>query len=142
MQETQMDERSQKGLFLSVILFLIAVILLLSTAFIGILFAVCYLPFTKDEKLADYFIDVALVLDQSGNVIMQHALNALLLKDQQAGYRFGNKKETISSVIGKNQLLNNLNGLGRAVNYFLDKLDPHHAMDSIQYDVKKRRETI
>ena len=142
MQKNQMDERQQKGLFLSVILFFTATLLLLTTAIIGIIYAIFYLPFVKKQKLSHYFIDVALVLDQSGNVIMQHVLNALLLKDASEGYRFGNKKETISSVIGKNQMLQNLSILGRLLNKLLDSLDPNHAMDSIQYDVKKRGETM
>jgi hypothetical protein len=138
MQTELLDERQQKGLFLSVILFLTATILLLTTAIFGIVYALFYLPFTKGQKLSQYFIDVALVLDQSGNVIMQHALNAILLKNAAEGYRFGNKKETISSVIGKNQLLHNLSVTGKCLNSILDFLDPHHAMDSIQHDVKKR----
>ena len=136
MQTELLDERQQKGLFLSVILFLTATILLLTTAIFGIVYALFYLPFTKGQKLSQYFIDVALVLDQSGNVIMQHVLNALLLKDASEGYRFGNKKETISSVIGKNSLTHTLSPLGKALNAFLNRLDKDHSLNSIIYDVK------
>jgi hypothetical protein len=49
---------------------------------------------------------------------------------------FGNKKETISSVIGKNKLTNTLSPLGKALNAFLNYIDKNHSLNSIIYDVK------
>lgn len=79
---------------------------------------------------------MALVLDEVGNVTMQHLLNDLLLIQKEHTYLFGNKNETISSVIGKNSLTNTLSPLGRALNSFLNFLDKDHSLNSIIYDVK------
>jgi 8-oxo-dGTP diphosphatase len=67
---------------------------------------------------------------------MQHLLNDTLLIAHQDTYLFGNKKETISSVIGKNHLTNTLSPLGKALNTFLNFIDKDHSMNSIIYDVK------
>jgi hypothetical protein len=83
-----------------------------------------------------YFVEVALVLDEVGNVTMQHLLNDILLIKNNKTYLFGNKDETISSVIGKNSLTNTLSPLGRALNNFLNFLDKDHSLNSIIYDVK------
>jgi hypothetical protein len=83
-----------------------------------------------------YFLELALALDNAGNVLMQHVLNdALLIKNEQT-YYFGNKMETISSVIGKNGLTHTLSRLGLALNAFLHWIDKDHAFNSINYDVK------
>ena len=79
---------------------------------------------------------MALVFDEVGNVTMQHLLNDLLLIQKEHTYLFGNKNETISSVIGKNSLTNTLSPLGRALNSFLNFLDKDHSLNSIIYDVK------
>jgi hypothetical protein len=55
---------------------------------------------TKDFN--KYNRDIALAKDQLGNVILAPLLNKLLIT--KAGYKFGNRKETISGVIGKNYL--------------------------------------
>jgi hypothetical protein len=90
----------------------------------------------KIKTLQIYFIEVALSLDNAGNVIMQHLLNDTLLIKNQHTYQFGNKKETISSVIGKNHLTNTLSPLGKALNSFLNFIDKDHSLNSIIYDVK------
>jgi 8-oxo-dGTP diphosphatase len=46
------------------------------------------------------------------------------------------KKETISSVIGKNSLTNTLSPLGKALNAFLNWVDKDHSFNSIMYDVR------
>jgi len=67
---------------------------------------------------------------------MQHLLNDTLLIKNTNSYQFGNKKETISSVIGKNKLTNTLSPLGKALNAFLNYIDKDHSLNSIIYDVK------
>jgi hypothetical protein len=67
---------------------------------------------------------------------MQHVLNDFLLRKKTNTYWFGNKKETISSVIGKNCLTNTLSPLGKALNSFLNFIDKEHALNSIIYDVR------
>ena len=121
----------------SFLLFCIAFVLLTTTAPIGFVYAFFRQLFSgKLKSLKVYFIDIALALDNAGNVMMQHLLNDLLLIKKSNTYLFGNKKETISSVIGKNSLTNTLSAPGKALNAFLNFIDNDHSLNSIIYDVK------
>jgi 8-oxo-dGTP diphosphatase len=124
-------------LWKSCLLFCIALVLFVTTAPFGFVYALLrQLFFSKVHLLALYFIEIALVLDEAGNVVMQHVLNDFLLRKKTNTYWFGNKKETISSVIGKNCLTNTLSPLGKALNCFLNFIDKEHALNSIIYDVR------
>ena len=46
--------------------------------------------------------------------------------------QFGNEDETISSVLGKNERMQTLTGLGRVIVSILDFIDPNHALNSIE----------
>lgn len=121
----------------SFLLFGIAFVLLVTTTPIGFVYALLRQLFLgKIKTLQIYFIEVALTLDNTGNVMMQHLLNDTLLIKNQETYLFGNKKETISSVIGKNSLTNTLSSLGKALNAFLNFIDKDHSLNSIIYDIK------
>ena len=125
------------GFIKSFLLFSIAFVLVVTTTPIGFVYALLRQLFLgKIKTLQIYFIEVALALDNAGNVIMQHLLNDTLLIKNTNTYQFGNKKETISSVIGKNHLTNTLSPLGKALNSFLNYIDKDHSMNSIIYDVK------
>ena len=63
-------------------------------------------------------------------------IHDLLLIKNENTYLFGNKKETISSVIGKNSLTNTLSALGKSLNAFLNFIDKDHSFNSIMYDVR------
>ncbi len=137
MENQIQPKESKKGIFTSFLLFLIAIFLLSVTAPIGFIFALLQKLFTrKIQSLRDYLLEVALVLDQAGNVIMQHFLNAVLLKKLPNAYLFGNKKETISSVIGKNSLTNSLTSAGQLLNGFLNAIDKNHTLNSIEENIK------
>jgi 8-oxo-dGTP diphosphatase len=132
-----MKKDATTGFIKSFLLFGIAFVLVVATTPIGFLYALLrQLFFGKARTLQIYFIEVALALDNAGNVIMQHLLNDTLLLKKQHTYHFGNKKETISSVIGKNHLTNTLSPLGKALNAFLNFIDKDHSFNSIIYDVK------
>jgi hypothetical protein len=132
-----MKTRAPRNFLMSFLLFLVALLLVLTTAPIGFLYAfIRQTCSSKAKSLNIYFIEVALVLDEVGNVTMQHLLNDILLIKQEKTYYFGNKSETISSVIGKNSLTNTLSPLGQALNSFLNFLDKDHSLNSIIYDVK------
>ena len=121
----------------SFLLFSIAFVLVVTNTPIGFVYALLRQLFVgKIKTLQIYFIEVALALDNAGNVIMQHLLNDALLIQNENTYQFGNKKETISSVIGKNHLTNTLSPLGKALNSFLNFIDKDHSLNSIIYDVK------
>jgi hypothetical protein len=132
-----MNKDASTGFIKSLLLFGIAFVLVVTTTPIGFVYALLRQLFLgKVKTLQIYFIEVALALDNAGNVIMQHLLNDTLLIKNQHTYLFGNKKETISSVIGKNHLTNTLSPLGKALNAFLNYIDKDHSLNSIIYDVK------
>ena len=125
------------SLLKSFLLFCIAIVLLIFTTPIGFLYALLrQLFFGKLKSLSVYFLEVAISIDNTGNVMMQHLLNDFLLIKQKETYYFGNKKETISSVIGKNSLANTLSPLGKALNAFLNWIDKDHSFNSIIYDLR------
>ena len=133
-----MKKEPTMSLLKSFILFFIAFVLLITTAPIGFFYALLrQLFFGKLKTLSEFFLEVAISIDNTGNVMMQHLLNGFLLIKRSTTYYFGNKKETISSVIGKNSLTNTLSPLGKALNAFLNWIDKDHSFNSIMYDVRR-----
>ena len=132
-----MIQTSRMPLFKSLLLFCIAFVLFFTTAPIGFLYAFIRQSLLKRvHSLTVYFLELALALDNAGNVLMQHLLNDALLIRNQNTYLFGNKMETISSVIGKNLVTNTLNSTGLLLNTFLHWIDKDHSLNSINYEVK------
>lgn len=132
-----MKKEPTLSLLKSFLLFCIAIVLLIFTTPIGFFYALLrQLFFGKLKSLSVYFLEVAISIDNTGNVMVQYLLNDLLLIKRQETYFFGNKKETISSVIGKNSLTNTLSALGKALNAFLNWIDKDHSFNSIIYDVR------
>ena len=132
-----MKKEAPMSLLMSFLLFCIAIVLLIFTTPIGFFYALLRQLFLgKLKSLSVYFLEVAISIDNTGNVMMQHLLNDFLLIKQKETYYFGNKKETISSVIGKNSLTNTLSPLGKALNAFLNWIDKDHSFNSIIYDLR------
>ena len=132
-----MNPLDRMSLFKSYLLFCIAMILFLITAPFGFLYEVIRQAFAKSvNSLTVYFLELALALDNAGNVLMQHVLNDLLLIKNEKRYLFGNKMETISSVIGKNLVSHTLSPFGLALNAFLHWIDKDHSLNSINYEVR------
>jgi 8-oxo-dGTP diphosphatase len=124
-------------LFKSLLLFCIAFVLFFITAPIGFLYAVIRQSLAKRvHSLSIYFLELALALDNAGNVLMQHVLNDALLIRNEKTYLFGNKMETISSVIGKNLVTHTLGPVGVLLNNFLHWIDKDHSLNSINYEVR------
>jgi len=136
-----MNRNQKMGLMKSFLLFSIAFVLMVTTAPIGFFYALIrQIIFERVKTLSIFFLEVAISLDAAGNVMMQHLLNDTLLIKNESTYYFGNKKETISSVIGKNYLTGTLSFLGNALNSFLNFIDKGHSLNSIIYDVKALKE--
>ena len=132
-----MKKEAPMSLLMSFLLFCIAIVLLIFTTPSGFFYALLrQLFFGKLKSLSVYFLEAAISIDNTGNVMMQHLLNDFLLIKQNDTYYFGNKKETISSVIGKNSLTNTLSPLGKALNAFLNWIDKDHSFNSIIYDLR------
>lgn len=126
--------------FIGALLFLISIILLVFSAPLGFIYGLFYSMGTRGVKgIGEYLLKIAISIDQLGNVIMQHLLNTLWIK---GGYRFGNRDETISSALGRNNKLGTLTGFGRAIDKFLDVIDPKHSLNSIDYYVEPSEQII
>ena len=106
------------------ILFVISYILLLPLTIINF--------FTVDNKKG-YFVSTAINIDKFGNREFRSLFNKVLIQPQ--GYQFGNDKETISSVLGKNERDMTLKFMGKFMVSLLDKIDKNHCRNSIKEDV-------
>lgn len=102
------------------ILFLIAYILFLPLSIVNFLVV-------KNKK--GYFKSSAINLDKFGNREFRTLLNKTLIIE--SGYQFGNINETISGVLGKNELTKTLSKTGENLVWFLDKIDKNHCYKSI-----------
>lgn len=73
--------------------------------------------------------NVALAIDILGNVLCGDMLNAFFIGS--GGYGFGRQGETVSSALGKNQLLGTLTWAGKALAGILDWMDENHCINAI-----------
>lgn len=81
---------------------------------------------------------LALWLDQIGNAVCRDMFNGILI--EQDGYKFGKVQETISSVLGKNQLLDKLSLTGRALVVLLELFEEEHCIKSIIYFPNEKKD--
>lgn len=103
------------------LLFIIAYILFLPLSVLNYVFL-------KTKK--GYFKSSAMNLDKYANREFRSLFNQVLINSQ--AYPFGNEKETISMVLGKNQLNNTLTQTGKSLVWILDKIDKNHVEKSIE----------
>jgi hypothetical protein len=107
-----------------IILLLVAIVLCVLLFPVG--FAIGLIPPNRNK----YLYNICIGLDQLGNVVCANLFNWLLIKKDAPS--FGCPDETISSVIGKNKLNNNLTILGKILDLFLESLDKNHTINSIE----------
>tara|TARA_R110000868_G_scaffold21640_10_gene89821 strand:+ start:21340 stop:22155 length:816 start_codon:yes stop_codon:yes gene_type:complete len=139
-KQTYQPDRKANPL-IGVLLFFVSIILLVITAPLGFIYGLFHSFFTKKiTGIGEYFLKVAISIDQLGNVLMQHFLNVLWIKT--GGYKFGNRDETISSALGRNKQLKTLTGFGLFIDTILDKIDPNHSLNSIDYYVEPTEQII
>ena len=134
-KERNNEKAKKTNPLIGILLFIVSIILIVTTGLLGFVYGLLQQLFTKGIKgLGRYSLNIAISIDQLGNVLMQHLLNLLWIK--KGGYLFGNRDETISSVLGKNKQLNTLTGFGKAIDKVLDALDPNHSLNSIDYFIE------
>ena len=127
--------------FIGLLLFLISIVLLAITGPLGFIYGFLHSFITKGLKgIGEYLLQIAISIDQLGNVLMQHLLNALWTKT--GGYRFGNRDETISSALGRNKKLGTLTSFGKGIDKILDVIDPNHSLNSIDYYIEPSENII
>ena len=101
----------------------------------GFIYGIFHNLFTKGfSGIGEFLLQIAISIDQLGNVVMQHLLNTLWIK--KSGYKFGNRDETISSVIGKNKQLRTLTLFGKNMDKILEFIEANHSLNSIDYYVQ------
>jgi hypothetical protein len=121
--------------FIGILLLFVSIILFVLTVPLGIIYGFFYKLFTGSiNGLGAFSLKIAISIDQLGNVTMQYLLNHVMIV--AGGYKFGNRDETISSVIGKNIERNTLSKVGRLFNFVLDIIDAGHSLNSIDYYVE------
>ena len=81
------------------------------------------------KNFDNQMLAIATSIDASGNVVCVDLFNITLIK--RNGYKFGNRKETISSALGKNQRDKTLTIAGTVLCAILDFIDPNHCQKSI-----------
>ena len=110
------------------LLFLVAQITSPIVNIIGMLYA-CF-KFKTWEDANNYYLDMAISKDQNSNCVNKYFFDDIMTKGKDF-YHFGNKKETISSVFGKNLEKNTLSLFGRFWNMFLNDIQKNHSILSI-----------
>jgi hypothetical protein len=120
----------------SIVLLLVAVVLGSFLIPIGIIYTVFKKTFQL-KYLAEIFFRIAYSIDQLGNTACKYFFNDLFIKDDTE-HPFGNPDETISSVLGKNYLKNNLTFIGELLNNLLNFLDTNHSVKSIESFTNKK----
>lgn len=88
----------------------------------------------RTKELTVWFYGTARTIDIFGNIVAAELFNDIFIKPN--GYKFGNRKETISSVIGKNQRTNTLKLLGKTLRFILDFIEPGHCEESAKLHSK------
>ena len=107
-----------------ILLIIVAYILLVILSPVGFIMAAIFKP-------KKYFWNIAVSLDQLGNVICSELLRLTLITKESED-PFGNPDETISSVIGKNKKADTLSWFGKRIDGLLDRFDKNHSEDSIE----------
>ena len=131
-----------RNLIKSLVLFWVAGILSVILLPLGIIWTVGEILvriFTSEQKksalaksiwfLTATLHSLALWLDQIGNAVCRDLFNRLLI--EKDWYKFGKVQETISSVLGKNQMLDTLSLWGRILVSILELFEGDHCLKSI-----------
>ena len=113
---------------INILLFITAIILIIIFFGIGITTGLSAILFFRAST--DYFLDLAYIIDVFGNVVCQHFFNIALIK-KTSKFRFGNRRDTISRVLGLNEREDTLTWLGRVLANTLNFIDKDHCLKSI-----------
>ena len=119
----------------NLILAIVATILSFIIIPLALLYALFYTWKSKNnilEFIENVLLKYSIGLDQIGNATCYIFLNNVIIKDNTI-HSFGNIDETISSVIGKNKLKNNLTIFGIILDEILNiTLGKNHSINSIE----------
>ncbi len=113
----------------SFLLLLIAIMLIVILFPVGLLFTMIAAINTKSSQkaigyLTNSALSIATAIDLLGNTACADLFNNTLRT--AGGYPFGNYRETISRVLGKNKALGTLSKSGQFIADTLNKIQPNH----------------
>ena len=119
-------------------------LLLVACASVGFLIvepiSFIYVVFVKRKftynRLCGYLHGLAYEIDKFLNHQYRSLFGAIWIR--QDGYQFGNFDQTISYVLGRNQLQGSLTRFGWAVVWILDKIEKDHCIKAV--NIYERRE--
>lgn len=114
----------------NILLMFASIILFMVFAPIGFVFDIVF-SYKSFYKIC---YGVALCVDITGNILMAPLFNVLLIT--LSGYQFGYPRETISSVLGKNEELGTLQPCGRWLVKVLARFQKNHCEINIETDIK------
>lgn len=117
-------------MLVNVLLFLIAVLLVVTLTPLAIVAKIIIAMIRRSFDWT-WFKRLALAFDQLGNVIADDFFNWLLIRKDNIA-PFGDEDETVSSVLGKNYLANNLTLFGKLLRNILHLIDSNHSVKSIE----------
>lgn len=106
---------------------MVSILLLLIFGTVSIIVAIQRIIVGKAHH--SYFFECAFAVDLLGNVLGQHLWNLILIQDE--GYKFGNRRETMSSALGKNERDNTLRWCGKITVSILELFEKNHSLISI-----------
>ena len=118
-----------KDWFVGVVLFVISICVFVPLTLINYVAVVI----TSKDRGKGYFLNTATNIDKFGNQEFRTLFNLTLRTS--SGYKFGLIGETISSVLGKNERDQTLSAVGRALAWFLNRLDKNHCIKSINQNI-------
>jgi len=114
---------------MGIILFFLSIMLAIPLTVVNLTIVLAKSPSWK--TFDGYFYQTAIDIDRFGNRNLRTLLNATLIKSD--AFPFGDPRETISSVLGKNQQADHLTSTGKALVWILDTLDENHCEKSIRW---------
>ena len=115
---------------IELVILIVAIILLYLLLPIVATFMVLKFLLTGNKRMISiWFYRTAREIDIFANVNCADFFSAIFIID--GGYKFGNPKETISSVLGKNQRDKTLSIAGDVLRWMLDRIDKNHCLNSI-----------
>ena len=117
-----------KDLFVNIILLILSLLLAVVFFPVGWVHGLITLRLSI-SRLSHYFLTIALSIDQLGNVILAPLFNQIMIK--RNGYKFGDEDETISYVLGRNQITETLSKLGNLLANLLDFIDKNHCAKTV-----------
>ncbi|MEO5889439.1 MAG: hypothetical protein ABIQ31_04260 [Ferruginibacter sp.] len=112
---------------MGILYFILAIILYAILSPLGMIYGLLVNAKGTNNK----FIRFAECIDRAGNVLCPELFNRYLLKDSK--HLFGDGRETISSVIGRNVLAGTLSPFGKRINGLLDKVKKNHSVENIGF---------